>query len=106
MSSKPSVAEGAFKPLAGVELHSLSHEDRNSQDEHDMAVLGRAQELNVSKNDPSLGRGTKLNLFTTAQLSFHFNVGVCVHVDEHVGNISDVSSLSGYLRRFLMITVS
>lgn len=50
MSGKPSVAEGALKPLTGVELHSLSREDRNSQDEHDMAVLGRAQELNVSEN--------------------------------------------------------
>lgn len=104
MSGKPSVAEDGFKTLTGVELHSLSHEDMNSQDEHDMAVLGRAQELNVSENSISRPRD-KAELCTTAQLSFYFNVGICVHVDEHVGNISDVSSLSGCLMRCLMITV-
>lgn len=62
MSSKLLVADGGFKPLTGVELRSVSREDKNSQDEHDMAVLGRAQELNVSKQNPSLDRGTKLNL--------------------------------------------
>lgn len=69
MSSKLVVADGAFKPLTGVELRSLSREDKNSQDEHDMAVLGRAQELNVSKQNPSLDRGTKLNL---QQRNFRF----------------------------------
>lgn len=48
MSSNRFVAESASKPLAGIELRSLSRENKNSQDEHDMAVLGRAQELNVS----------------------------------------------------------
>lgn len=92
MSRQSFAAEGAFKPLAGVELRSLSREDKNSQDERDMAVLGRAQELNVSRNHPYLDLGTKLNSITTAQLSFYFDAGICVHVDEHVGNLIDVRS--------------
>lgn len=48
MSSNRFVAESASKPLAGIAMRSLSRENKNSQDEHDMAVLGRAQELNVS----------------------------------------------------------
>lgn len=62
MNSKRFVEEGSFKPLTGVELHSLSREERSSQDEHDMAVLGRAQELNVSTNKPSLGPRYKIKL--------------------------------------------
>lgn len=54
MSSNNFLEERAPKPLAGVELRSLSRENKNSQDEHDMAVLGRAQELNVSTSNPSL----------------------------------------------------
>lgn len=91
--------EGSFKPFTGVELHSLSREERSSQDEHDMAVLGRAQELNVSTSKPSLDHVPKLSLSPTAQFPFHFNAGVRVHVDEHVGNILDVSLLSICLRQ-------
>ena len=62
MNSKPSVIRGSSKPLAGVELYSLSCENKDSQDENDMAVLGRSQELNVStRKNSSLDRGTKLN---------------------------------------------
>lgn len=56
MSSNHLVEERASKPLAGIELRSLSRDNKNSQDEHDMAVLGRSQELNVSTGHASLDR--------------------------------------------------
>lgn len=86
-------AESACKPLTSVELRSLSHESRSSQDAYEMAVLGRAQELNVSTNTSSLEEDPKLNLLPIAQLQIHFDPGICVHTDEHLGNFSDVSSL-------------
>lgn len=72
MTSKLSVAEGAFKPLTGVGLHSLSSQDRNSQDEHEMAVLGRAQELNVSSNNPILDRVYRTQLTHNSATSVLF----------------------------------
>lgn len=73
MKNKLLVLESASKPLAGVELHSLSRENRDSQDEYDMAVLGRAQELNVSTYKRPISRPrykAKLSLNSVISASF------------------------------------
>lgn len=66
MDGNTLVAEASCKHLAGVELRSLSREERNSQDAYEMAVLGRAQELNVSTNIASVDRSPKLSLLQIA----------------------------------------
>jgi hypothetical protein len=58
---------GTFKPLVSMELHGLSQENEISQDAYDMAMLGRAQELNVSTTPhPSTARSHHLRLNLTA----------------------------------------
>lgn len=56
----------------------------------------------ISRSD----RGTNLSLSITAQLPVHFDVGICVHVDEHVGDFSNVSLLLRFLKIYLMLTAS
>ena len=56
------------------------------KDEEDMKMLGRQQQLNVSIQfewHPALRRKSD---FLIAQLPLHFDFGLRVHFDEHVGN--------------------
>lgn len=55
MKTKDYMIERNAEPLGDgdgdVELHSLSRKGAMSHDEHDMQVLGRVQQLNVSNGN-------------------------------------------------------
>lgn len=60
MNKKLLAVKSSDEPLTDIELHNLSRNETISQDEHEMTVLGRTQELNVSKWTHPLDPGTKL----------------------------------------------
>lgn len=75
----------------GFELRNYSQLGGTENDERDMQMLGRTQQLNVRRSPPSF-RVLVLLTIIAAQFSIHFNSRFCLHVDVHLGNCSHVCS--------------
>lgn len=83
------VHEGSLMENGGFELRDYSQLGGTENDERDMQMLGRTQQLNVRRSPDSFRIFVSLTIIT-AQFQVHLNSRLCLHLDEHLGNCFDV----------------
>jgi hypothetical protein len=74
---------------SGFELRNYSQLGGTENDERDMQMLGRTQQLNVRRLTPTFRMFVSLTTIT-AQFQIHLNSRLCMHLDEHLGDRLDV----------------
>ena len=83
------VESSSVEATDNLEMQNISKLGGTNNDEHDMAMLGRTQVLNV--RDRRIQKCCQHITYTgTAQFSLHLDSGICLYPDEHLGNRIDV----------------
>jgi len=83
------VESSSVEATDNLEMQNISKLGGTNNDEHDMAMLGRTQVLNV--RDRRIQKCCQHITYTgTAQLPLHLDFGICLYPDEHLGDRIDV----------------